>query len=254
MRLTVLLPLLAALTGGMCANAHARQLNLIVGEWPPFIAEQAKHHGPIAHLISDLFKEAGYQVKFHFAPWGRVYSLAANSQLYDATAVWMHKPEREQDFLFSDPVLQEQFVFFSLKSRQLQAEQLSQIAGLRLGGDIAYSYGPTLDKMIADGVVSQQQVTDVKQNFGKLLRRRIDLYPQELRVGLSELRAHFDAASMAQITHSQTPFLRNDSFVMFPRKMPDSARLRDQFNQLLQHAIASGRYQGYLDGLDRGEY
>jgi polar amino acid transport system substrate-binding protein len=111
-----------------------RVLNIIVGEWPPFVSEQLKHQGPVAHLISDLFNEAGYQVQFHFAPWGRVYSLAAGSQLYDATAVWMHKPEREKEFLFSEAVLQEQFVFFSLKSRQLQAERLEQIVGLRLGG------------------------------------------------------------------------------------------------------------------------
>ena len=73
----------------------------------------------------------------------------------------------------------------------------------------------------------------------QLLRGRIDLYPQELRVGLAELQSQLDPASAALITHSQTPFLRNDSFVMFPRKMPDSAKLRDQFNQQLQQAIAS---------------
>jgi polar amino acid transport system substrate-binding protein len=41
---------------------------------------------------------------------------------------------------------------------------------------------------------------------------------------------------------------------MFPRKMPDSAKLRDQFNQQLQHAIASGRYQTYFERLARGDY
>ena len=254
MRLIPLLALWLFLTCQSALAAPGRVLNIIVGEWPPFVSEQSKQHGPVAHLISDLFKEAGYQVKFHFAPWGRVYSLAANSQLYDATAVWMHKPEREQDFLFSEAVLQEQFVFFSLKSRQLQAERLEQIIGMRLGGDIAYSYGPELDKMVADGKVTQQKVTDVKQNFGKLLRGRIDLYPQELRVGLAELQSQLDPASAALITHSQTPFLRNDSFVMFPRKMPDSAKLRDQFNQQLQQAIASGRYQRYFERLSRGDY
>ncbi|MFM5751209.1 substrate-binding periplasmic protein [Aeromonas veronii] len=254
MRLIPLLALWLFLTSQSALAAPGRVLNIIVGEWPPFVSEQSKQHGPVAHLISDLFKEAGYEVKFHFAPWGRVYSLAANSQLYDATAVWMHKPEREQDFLFSEAVLQEQFVFFSLKSRQLQAERLEQIIGMRLGGDIAYSYGPELDKMVADGKVSQQRVTDVKQNFGKLLRGRIDLYPQELRVGLAELQSQLDPASAALITYSQTPFLRNDSFVMFPRKMPDSAKLRDQFNQQLQQAIASGRYKRYFERLSRGDY
>lgn len=104
--------------------------------------------------------------------------------------------------------------------------------------------------MVAEGKVSQQRVTDIKLNFGKLLRGRIDLYPQELRIGLTALRKEFDPATAATITHSQTPFLQNNSFVMFPRKMPDSARLQAQFNQKLQQAITSGRYQDYFDRLN----
>lgn len=254
MRLIVIFVLWLTLPCSLVFAAQARVLNIAVGEWPPFVSEQSKHFGPVAHLISDLFKDAGYQVNYHFAPWGRVYSLAATSQLYDATAVWMYKPERLRDFLFSAPVLQERFVFFSLKSRQLHAESLAQIVGMRLGGDIAYSYGPELDQMVAEGKVSQQRVTSVKQNFSKLLRGRIDLYPQEMHVGLAELRSELGPASAALITYSKSPFLRNDSFVMFPRNMPDSNRLRSQFNQLLQQAIASGRYQEYFDRLERGEY
>lgn len=253
-QLFMIMALWLALSCSLAFATQARVLNIVVGEWPPFVSEQSKHHGPVAHLISDLFKDAGYQVNYHFAPWGRVYSLAASSQLYDATAVWMYKPERLRDFLFSAPVLQEQFVFFSLKSRQLQAENLAQIVGMRLGGDIAYSYGPELDKMVADGKVSQQRVTSVKQNFSKLLRGRIDLYPQEMHIGLAELRSELDPASAALITYSKVPFLRNDSFVMFPRNMPDSDRLRVEFNQLLEQAIASGRYQEYFDRLEQGEY
>ncbi|WP_256689448.1 hypothetical protein [Aeromonas veronii] len=143
MRLIPLLALWLFLTCQSALAAPGRVLNIIVGEWPPFVSEQSKQHGPVAHLISDLFKEAGYQVKFHFAPWGRVYSLAANSQLYDATAVWMHKTEREQDFLFSEAVLQEQFVFFSLKSRQLQAERLSRSSACGWGAISPTATGPS---------------------------------------------------------------------------------------------------------------
>lgn len=55
----------------------------------------------------------------------------------------MYKPEREKDFLFSEPVLQEQFVFFSLTSRKLNAERLAQIAGLRLGATLPTATGPS---------------------------------------------------------------------------------------------------------------
>ncbi len=58
------------------ANEQA-ELKISVGDWPPYLASDLKHNGVIAHLISDLFADEGYRVKFEFLPWPRAYSSAA---------------------------------------------------------------------------------------------------------------------------------------------------------------------------------
>jgi polar amino acid transport system substrate-binding protein len=124
-----------------CAATQAseqRVLNISVGDWPPYLSSEMKHSGVIAHLISDLFADEGYHVEFQFLPWPRAYASAAAGR-FDASAIWMHKTEREADFLFSAPLLDEQFVFFHLKSLPFDWQRFDDLTGMTLGGGLEYS-------------------------------------------------------------------------------------------------------------------
>ena len=86
-RLTSLICLL--FTGSAVADSRP-QLQISVGDWPPYLSSELKHDGVIAHLISDVFADEGYRVSFRFLPWPRAYADAAAGK-FDASAVWMHK-------------------------------------------------------------------------------------------------------------------------------------------------------------------
>ena len=79
-------------------------IRIAVGDWPPFLTEDLKHNGVVAHIIGDILASEGYKAEFHFFPWARAYEWGKTGE-YDGTAVWLKKPEREQDFYYSDPVL-----------------------------------------------------------------------------------------------------------------------------------------------------
>ena len=49
-----------------------------------------------------------------------------------------------------------------------------------LGGGLEYSYGPAFDAFLAEGKVRLERVSSDRQNFEKLLKKRVVLYPQEL--------------------------------------------------------------------------
>lgn len=153
-RLTSLICLL--FTGSAVADSRP-QLQISVGDWPPYLSSELKHDGVIAHLISDVFADEGYRVSFRFLPWPRAYADAAAGK-FDASAVWMHKREREVDFLFSAPLLDEQFVFFHLKSLPFDWQQFSDLSGMTLGGGLEYSYGPAFDDFLASGKVHMERV------------------------------------------------------------------------------------------------
>jgi polar amino acid transport system substrate-binding protein len=246
---------------GRPLSAHATEarerstlipLQLSAGEWPPFLSESLPHQGVVAHLLSDIFAAAGYQVSFTFLPWGRAYHDSANGK-YAATAVWMQSKERTRDFLYSEPVLSEKFVFFHLKKRPFDWQQLSDLRGLHLGGGLGYSYGPAFDQALQMAVFKMSRVGSTEQNFRRLAAGRIDAFAEEISVGYHTLQHQLPELADA-ISHHPKPLLINQSFLLFPHKMPDSVQLAALFNQQLQQFKQSGRYQTYFDRLAQGDY
>ncbi|MBD9425205.1 transporter substrate-binding domain-containing protein [Pseudomonas sp. PDM15] len=237
----------------LTTQAEPRELQISVGDWPPYLSQELRHSGVIAHIISDLFAEEGYKVSFRFLPWPRAYSAAAAGK-FDATGVWMHKGEREADFLFSAPLLDERFVFFHLKSQPFDWHSFDDLAGMTLGGGLEYSYGPDFDAFLAKGKVHMERVSSDQQNFEKLLKERVVLYPQEINVGYAALSRHFTPAERARVTHHPRPLLINRSYLMLPRSLAGSEDLLLRFNQRLQAFRDSGRYDRYFQDLQAGKY
>lgn len=249
----------ACLTLSLClqsvggAWAESDVVDISVGDWPPFIDERRPHNGIIAHLISEVFAEAGYTVRYHFRPWNRAYQEAATGQR-DATAVWMHEPEREKDFHYSEPVLQEEFVFFHRTDHPFDWKNLDDLAGMHLGGGFGYSYGADFDEALKQGVFQQERVATHKQNFQRLLLSRIDLVPEEIHVGYNSLRRDLPPEQTEKITHHPKPFLKNQSYVLFPRASPESLKLMKLFNEHLRKFRKSGRYRSFFENFEAGLY
>ncbi|MCG4451852.1 transporter substrate-binding domain-containing protein [Pseudomonas sp. MMS21-TM103] len=240
----------------LCLNTQAAEpqvLNISVGDWPPYLSADLKHNGVIAHLISDLFADEGYSVSFHFLPWPRAYAATAAGR-FAASAIWMHKNEREADFLYSAPILDEQFVFFHLKNFPFDWQSPYDLTGMTLGGGLGYSYGAKFDEFLDTGNVRMERVSSDMQNFEKLLKNRVALYPQEINVGYAALHNHFSPADIAKITHHRKPLLSNFSYLLLPRRLEGSQELRERFNRRLQQYRDSGRYQQYFRDLQQGKY
>lgn len=232
-------------------NLHAgdrEKLTISVGDWPPFFVENKPGQGSVARLVRDVFAEQGYDVTFKFLPWKRAYHEAAVGKC-DATAVWMHKKERETDFVYSAPVMKERFVLFHRKDQLTAWQTLSDLSGLTLGASIGYSYGPEFDEAEEKGLLTVEREASTELNFRKLLYGRIDAFPEEINVGYYILRRETDPAKSRRITHHPKPILENESFLLFPRNDPDTERLLSAFNQGLQDFRDSGRYDRYFETL-----
>ena len=238
---------LSVLTQASALWAEDRQkLTISVGDWPPFFVEGEPGQGTVARLVRDVFAEQGYDVTFRFLPWKRAYREAATGQ-HDATAIWMHAEEREADFVYSDAVMQEQFVLFHRAADKIQWNTLPDLAGLTLGASIGYSYGPDFDNAVDSKGLNVEWAASTELNFNKLLYGRIDAFPEEINVGYYILRRETDNNETEQITHHPSPILENESFLLFPRDDPDTTKLREAFNTGLKDFRETGRYQDYFD-------
>ncbi len=226
------------------AGKNLIPITISAGEWPPYLSAELPEQGLAAKLIRDIFLDAGYQVRFQFLPWARAYQDTKQGR-YAATAVWMKVPSREVDFWYSDAVLEEQFVFFHLKSTPFRFKSLDDLAKVNLGGGLGYSYGAAFDSALAAGTIKLSRVGDTEQNFRRLLKGRIQAFPEEMRVGYQVLH-HQLAEHSSQITHNPNPLLINQSFVLFPKNASQSAELQKIFDQGLAEFRKSGRYQQYF--------
>lgn len=234
-------------------QALSQELTIAVGDWPPYLSENLKHNGIVGHLLSDIFKEAGYELKLTFYPWPRAYSLAKVGK-HNMTGVWMLKPERKLDFYYSDPVLNEQFVFFHLKSTHFDWNNLDDLNGLVIGGGSEYSYGSEFDKALEAGKIVIERVPTKHQNWRKLLLGRIAIYPEEMNVGYSSLKQFYQQDQLSLITHHPKPLLNNLSYLLFPKSSEESLNLIKKFNKKLKYFRESGRYDKYFKNFHKGYY
>jgi polar amino acid transport system substrate-binding protein len=229
------------------------EMIIAVGEWPPYISEDQKHNGVVSHIITEVFSDMGIEVTIQFLPWSRAYNETMEG-LHPASAVWMYNEQREADFIYSDAVLVEEFVFFHAKKLLFDWQSVADLKGFSIGGVNASSYGPTLDKAIIDGEVLIDRVIRPQQNFKKLLYNRIDIFPFEVNVGHAVLNKHFTEDEQARLTYHPKPFLNNSSYVLFPKKLSGSKALSQQFNRSLEKIKSSGRYDAYFKMFKQGYY
>ncbi len=228
------------------------KITVTVGEWPPFLTQELEGKGVVAEMIVEIFASQGIDAELTFLPWGRGYHETSIGE-FQAMGVWMHKQEREQEFLFSDPILKEQFVFFHRKDMDFNWDNMSDLKDYRLGGGIKYSYGPELDAAVTDGTLFMDRGPSDEVNFHKLLTGRIQIYPQEKSVGYFALMNHFSAEDRDQITHHPRPILNNLSYVLFPKALEGSAELVVRFNKGLKEFRESGAYDRYMKRLTDDE-
>lgn len=207
-------------------------IRISAGEWPPFIGPNLENNGFIAEIIREVFATQGYQVTFHFLPWSRAYHEAKVGN-YDATAIWMYDEERTKDFIYSDPVSNEEFVFFYHVDSEFDWHNIEDIKGMHLGGGLGYSYGEKLNELIENEEVKMSRVNKLQQNLLRLAHKRIDLLPEEIHVAYHMLKQQ-DPKIQRQITHHPMPFLLNANYLLIPKIGEKSPEILSIFNQGLE--------------------
>ena len=227
-------------------------IRLTSGEWATYLSEKLKNNGIVGRIIKEAFALEGIDVKISFFPWKRAYSEAEKGK-YDGTAVWLKKPEREKQFLYSDPVIEEQHVFFHLKRYPFDWGAFEDLRNSKVGGLLGFSYGPTFDAVIKSGEVKMRRVTTDIQAFQMLLKERIQVYPQELNVGYEALYRNFFIGETQVITHHPKPFHVDFSYLLLSKKIERNKRLIKIFNKNLKRLEESGDIDQYFKEARQGK-
>ncbi|MGE8190724.1 substrate-binding periplasmic protein [Pseudomonas sp. NPDC086278] len=211
--------------------------------YPPISWSDGKQvRGLAPGVVKKLFAELGDDVEIvELDNWNRCVRDAAEGRV---DVVLMYRTaEREQSMVFSSvPVLREEVAVFVNRQHPVNIERLEDLANYHGGLLFGESYGVTFDRFVAEHQ-NVEMVSDSRQNFGKLIRGRIDFIVSERRTGQMRVETLPDAQDIVALPQAfGVDYLR----VAVSRRSPLARRMPD-IDAQLQRMVDSGEVDRLLD-------
>lgn len=246
--------LVAIITLIIYSEAFAGQvLTIGSGEWAPYQSERLRSYGYASKIVVDSFKQEGFDVKFKFyKSWARSMKNAQIGELA-GTFLWGHKPEREEDFFFSKPIVDVQYVLFYKKSSKITWETPRDLKGLKIAITSGYYYGPEFDRAIKDGTLTVKQSTSDEANFRKLVKGQVDIAINDLDAGLDILRRNH-LNEIDHISSSKKYVRKTPHYLLISKKYPNAKHIVESFNRGLKSLQKTGKFDAIIESSRKGEF
>lgn len=211
--------------------------------YPPISWSDGNHvRGLAPSVVKNLFGQLGYDVEtVVLGNWKRCLLDAAEGRV-DVVLAYS-SAQREQTMVFSTvPVLREEVALFINRQHPVKFERLEDLANYRGGLLFGESYGVDFDRLVAQHQ-NIEWVSDSGQNFGKLMRGRIDFITSERRTGelyVENLPGAQDIVALPKAL--SVDYLR----VAVSRKSPLAKRM-PEIDAQLKRMVDSGEVERLLD-------
>jgi polar amino acid transport system substrate-binding protein len=235
-------------------SLSAETIRITNGEWAPYLSQYSYQYGVDSHIVSEAFKLEGITVEWGFFPWQRAYQYAEMGEGWDASCCWWPDDKIDRAFLSSDTVSTTSFVFFHLKSYNLEWQSLHDLQGITVGVTSKYNYGKELMHVINEKNIEVDLTSKDEFNYKKLLAKRIEVFPNDRHVGNAQMKSFLSASEADLITHHPKEFGVNTLHLIININNKRSKYLLNKFNAGLEKLKASGRYQQMLNDMKTGKY
>ena len=238
----------------LSSSASSKTLKIGTGEYTPFLGKNIYKQGFVNHIVAEVFEKAGYKVKFKYFPWARSYVETKRGKV-DISTYWYANEQRKKENFLSDPVTSEELVFFYSKTNPMKSwKNLRDLKGLRIGVTRGYTYTKEFWDLGKKGIFKLDVTKADINNFKKLIRGRIDIFPAGKVPGLEIIRKTFAPGIADSIDFNSKPLTAVNGYVLFPKVLKDSKKLQGIFNKGLAKMKKNGTYEKYYNDLITGTY
>lgn len=226
-------------------RGDAKEVVLTAMNYPPFYGEALSNDGPLAQMVVESFKIAGYKTQIVYQPWKRAMATARAGHYADGMLGVWHTVQREQDFFYSAPILPNEMVFFKRKSMELADSDYASLAarGYKLGVVRGY----VVPQGLLESKIAVEWVTHDVQNIQMLAAGRIDLvvldrdYANYMLQGYPKVFAAIERVG---------PVLQSkQQHLIISKKTKNALTLIRDFDRGLKRLRDSGEYLKYVDQL-----
>jgi len=238
LRVVALLFLITSMT---IAPAQDRELVVGTSIWPPYVDPKLPGQGLAVSIVTAALERSGYRVVIKFEDWERTLSAAKAGETAVIAAAW-YTPERERDFLFSEPYLTNEIKFLKRRGTPFSYQSLDDLKGLRIGVVYGYAYSPEFDR--AAGFTRAPE-THVVPNIVELLSGSIGLMVGDERTLRYELARHF-GKQRRDLEFLPKPLASRELHLVVSRAHPQAHTIVNDFNRGLAEIRRDGTYRKLL--------
>lgn len=187
-----------------------------------------------ADLVTRAFALENYQVSFIFRSRLSAFNMAKDG-LVDGTILWKKTKSRNNYFYFSKPLIAAKIVFFHLKSKRFDWQQLDDLGRYRAGIVEGMHYEDLFDAAIFSGRLLSLTAKDEETNFRKLISGEIDYTPVILESGYNIIKEIFPQKTAALFTHHPKPLIRQNFHLLLSKQIKENQKIIADFNQGRYH-------------------
>lgn len=217
------------------------KLVLATDPFEPFYGPELPNSGYLTEIVIEAFKLEGIEVVVEFVPWKRAYELAQSGH-YDGLLGAFYTEEREQYFVYTNPVVLNKVALFSKKDLEIEYKTLDQLSKYRIGIVRDYSYSEDFDMAL---YLDKFESPSPSKNINLLINDRV-----EIIAGSEPVTGHIlkeEYASWVEEVEVIGYLSQRWLHVLISKKNSDANYYIKKFNNGLNKIKMSGEYKKILE-------
>jgi len=152
-----------------------KSIHLVEDPWPPYTYGELSskpQKGAVVEALEYLFKHV--ELKLTLYPWKRALAMAKEG-VVDGLMLTLETGERKEDFIFSEPLFDDEIVFITRTDTKLRYEGLHSLQDIIVGTVHGSKYSDEFQEAIRTKHIQIEPADELQTNIKKLMNKRIDV-------------------------------------------------------------------------------
>jgi polar amino acid transport system substrate-binding protein len=217
------------------------KMRFAIGNFQPYFSDDMPEKGAIAVVVRAAMAASDVDVEFDFYPWSRALEMAKRGEVAGSPG-WTRTPERDADFIFSEPFVNCVDGVFFLKDKPLAFSSVKDFRGRRIGVIVNLTYGAEFADGLARGDFRVEAAPASENLVRMLLLGRVDAVVLNRSVA-AQVLAGLSKEEAERIQASDTPFLLKPWRLAVGKSHPEAKKIIAAFDAGLSKIRRNGSYR-----------
>jgi polar amino acid transport system substrate-binding protein len=223
---------------------QAREISMLTVEWAPHYGSELPEEGLTTAIVKAAFRASGHVSEVDFIPWTRALKEVEEGKA-DIVMGAYHNQEREQTYIFSDPIY---FLQLGLIARPglgiTSYDSLGELAPYSIGISRGFANSEEFD---AANYLNKQIASFPNLNIRKLFRGRIDM--AVMNFDLFRYEARKEGFCIGDVEFIEPPLETHGLYLMASRNINDGNIVIADFNRGLAKIRQNGEFDRIVNRL-----